>query len=334
MTGRACARASANIALAKYWGKDDVLCNLPAVPSLSLTLADLYTVTRVSFDATLSEDVLEISGVVQTGRAKARASELLDRVRALGSERRSARVQTHNNFPTASGLASSASGFAALALASTRAAGLTMPLSDVSAMARQSSASAARSLFGGWVALDHGAESARRVAPPEALDVRMIVAVTHPGPKSVGSTEGMQHTAKTSPYYAAWIAHAPELFRQVEAALTEGDLDALGEAAAQSALMMHACMWAARPPLIYFRPATLGVLQAIAELREQGVRAFPTMDAGPHVKVLVPAADAAAVEARVRQVEGVTGSLQAAPGPDARLIDDDEADLSLTPGAR
>jgi diphosphomevalonate decarboxylase len=158
-----------------------------------------------------------------------------------------------------------------------------------------------------------------RVAPPEHLPCAMLVAVTAAGPKAIGSTEGMRHTAETSPYYAAWVEHAPRVFEQVKAALLARDFAALGEATEQSALMMHASMFAARPAVVYFSAATLRVMERVRALRKEGRVAFYTMDAGPHVKVLTPAEDAEAVAASLQKVDGVQRLIVSSPGPDARV---------------
>ncbi len=317
--------ACSNIALAKYWGKADVARNLPAVPSLSLTLAGMQTTTRVVFDPTLAADTGTLDGAPLEGKPLARVVALLDRVRQLAGVTARARIETSNDFPTAAGLASSASGFAALALAATRAAGLELSLEETSALARASSASAARSLFGGFAALGAGAERGERIAPPDFFPVVMLVAVTARGPKTVGSTEGMQHTARTSPYYPAWVEHAPSLYEETRRAVLGRDLPALGAAMEQSALMMHASMLAARPAVIYFAPVTLAVVERVRALRAAGTDAYFTMDAGPHVKVLVEPADAVAVASALESVPGVERVIRCTPGPDAQLIDDEDA---------
>jgi diphosphomevalonate decarboxylase len=141
------ARARANIALAKYWGKSDVELNLPAVPSISVTLDPLITETTVELREGLAADELVLNGTAALGGELKRATELLDRVRALAGTKLRAHVESKNHFPTASGLASSASGFAALAAAARKAVGLPFDAEATSALARQSSASAARSVF-------------------------------------------------------------------------------------------------------------------------------------------------------------------------------------------
>jgi diphosphomevalonate decarboxylase len=320
-------RAHANIALAKYWGKADVPRNLPAVPSLSLTLDGMRTTTEVTFLPELLADELVLGGSSEQGKPLARASKLLTEVRGLAGVASFARVRSHNDFPTASGLASSASGFAALALAATRALGLELPEARVSALARAASASAARSLFGGYVELGASAEAAARVAGPEHWPLRMLVAVTSEAAKDTGSTDGMQHTASTSPYYASWVSDAPRLFAEVKAAVLGRDFARLAPAVEQSALAMHASMLAANPALIYFRPATLGVIEAVRALRKAGTAACFTIDAGPHVKVLVEPNSAAAARRALSSIDGVLRVLESAPGPDASVLSGGAAEL-------
>lgn len=321
-------RAHANIALAKYWGKADVARNLPAVPSLSLTLASMRTTTEVTFDRELTSDQLMLGGALQLGKPLLRATNLLNEVRSLAGVATFARVRSHNDFPTASGLASSASGFAALALGAVEALGLELPSERISALARAASASAARSLFGGYVELSAAAESAQRVAPPTHWPLTMLVAVTSEAAKDTGSTDGMQHTARTSPYYASWVDDAPRLFGEVKAAVLGKDFERLAPAVEQSALMMHASMLAANPALIYFRPATLAVIEAVRAERRRGSAACFTIDAGPHVKVLVEPNHVKAMATALANVEGVLRVLESAPGPDAAVIAGGAPELS------
>ncbi len=320
MTRRATAIARANIALAKYWGKSDVALNLPAVPSLSITLEPMRTETTVTFDAGLAIDELVLNGEPAKPGALARASKVLDRVRALAGSTHKARIESANNFPTASGLASSASGFAALVAAACSAAGLARDDARWSALARQASASAARSVYGGFVELPKGvpgdaALAAHPVAPESHWDVRIVVAVANEGAKETGSTEGMTLSERTSPYYRAWVECSDALLEQVRAGVLARDLTKLGEAMEQSTLAMHACMMASRPGLLYWQPATLGALATVKRLRKEGVEVYATMDAGPHVKALCHARDAERVAAALAGTPLVLRTLTARPGP-------------------
>ena len=320
----ASAVAHPNIALAKYWGKREGEGNVPAVPSLSVTLSGMRTTTTVSFDATLVDDELVLNGALVAGdaRPKVRATQLLDRVRAAASTSSRARVVSVNDFPTASGLASSASGFAALALAAVHAADLDWSAERVADLARRSSASAARSIFGGFVELDGGPcdGAARAVAPPNALDLRVIVAVTTEAEKATSSTDGMKLTQATSPYYAAWVADAPASHRAMRAALLAGDFTRVGELAERSALAMHACAMAAG--IVYVTGATLAALTEVRAMRASGLETYATIDAGPHLKCLVRAADVAAARARLENVPGVVRLIETTPGEGARLVDE------------
>lgn len=311
--------AHSNIALAKYWGKANRPGNYPAVPSLSMTLDRLATHTRVTFNSALSADELLLEGEPISGRPLARVTELLDKVRKLANLREFARVESRNNFPTAAGLASSASGFAALALAARQAAGLIDDRAAASAMARESSASAARSLYGGFVALELGADSAVPVVPKEAFDLRLLVAVTAAGEKSTASTDGMKHTTATSPYYPAWLESAPKIYDGVRRAVEACDFEQLGPLVEHSALLMHASMLAANPGIIYWNSGSLAAIEVVRRLRARGVGAYFTMDAGPHVKVLTLPHWEEEVESALDQAEGVRRVIRCSLGPDASV---------------
>jgi diphosphomevalonate decarboxylase len=317
----ATARACANIALVKYWGKRDSALNLPATGSLSLTLAALATETSVAFDAALGRDEIAIAGVGDDTRV----TDFLDLIRARAAITTRARVTSTNNFPTASGLASSASGFAALALAATRAAGLELAPRELSRLARRGSGSAARSLFGGFARMHAGDRDedcyAEPITSPLAARVRMVIAIVGGGaPKSHGSRDAMEHTAATSPLYSDWLALVPRDLIRAETALAGGDLRALGELAEANALAMHATALAARPAVVYWQPATLALLAQVRSLREDGRAAWATIDAGPHVKVLTTADDAAHVQRALAAVAGVTDVIVSEVGAAAAVV--------------
>ena len=311
---KAIAVAHPNIALSKYWGKREGTGNVPAVPSLSMTLEGLSTTTEVTFDAAIQADTLSIGGAAAPA---GRATELLDRVRAAAGIAARARVVSTNDFPTASGLASSASGFAALALAAVRAAGLDWSVERIAELARRSSASAARSLYGGFVELD--GETARPVAPRDHVDVRVLVCVTTEAAKDVSSREGMAETARRSPYYAAWLDTAPRIHVALRAALLARDVRRVGELAEESALAMHASAMAAG--IVYVSGATLEALKTVHALRRAGLLAYATMDAGPHLKCFVDARDSARARVELGRTPGVLRIIEASLGDGARIVE-------------
>jgi diphosphomevalonate decarboxylase len=316
------ARACANIALVKYWGKRDSVRNLPAAGSLSLTLSALVTETSVEWDDALERDELSLNG-----KPAPADTEFLDLVRSVAGFDKRARVVSENRFPTASGLASSASGFAALALAATRAANLELSQRDLSILARRGSGSAARSIYGGFVRMHAGTKTdgtdafATPIETSFVDDVRMVIAIVGGGvPKTHGSRDAMEHCAQTSPFYRAWIDTVLRDLVAAEAAIASRNIRALGEIAEANALAMHASAIAARPAIIYWQPATLAALATVRALRANGVAAWATMDAGPHVKVLTTREDAERIAAAMRDVDGVTATMISEAGGPAEVI--------------
>jgi len=323
---RATSIAHPNIALAKYWGKQTFGHNLPAVPSVSVTLEGMATRTTVEFDRGLARDELVLGGEAAPEGARVRAAGMLDRVRArAGGELGFARVTSANDFPTSSGLASSASAFAALACAALAAAGVEADAAEVSDLARKTSVSAARSAFGGYVELPLGREGderlpARPIAPGSVLPLVVLVGVVTERAKDVPSTEGMAHTVRTSPYYPAWVASSPALAARVSRAILAGDFSALGVAAEESALLMHASALGATPGILYFQPATVALIGAVRAMRARGLEAYFTIDAGPHVKVLARPDEAERVAAELAAAPGVLRVLRARAGEGARVV--------------
>lgn len=318
----ATARAHSNIALAKYWGKRDAALNIPAVGSISITLDALHTDTTVTFDAALSEDQLWLDDREQPAD---RVSAVLDLVRERADLDQRARVASTNNFPTGAGLASSASGFAALAVAACAAAGLDVGPRELSVLARRGSASAARSIFGGYVELHAGtlADGSDAFAEPllDTADwpLSVVVAITDPGAKAVSSTTGMQATSASSPFYEAWVESSPASLDRMRAGILARDLETVGELAEHSCLALHSLMLTTRPALIYWNPATVAAIHTVRELRAEGLPVYFTIDAGPQVKALCLPADAPQVAAALQGVPGMREIRTSALGPAARV---------------
>lgn len=322
----ATARAQPNIALIKYWGKRDATLNLPAVGSISITLDSLRTETRVTFAREFNHDALQLDGNNDV-RATARVSACLDLLRARAGTDWFAHIESNNNFPTSAGLASSASGFAALVRAGSAALALSLDESEMSILARRGSGSAARSIFGGFVEMDKGTRTdgadayAHRLLAAQAWPLTVIVAVTSRDTKKTGSTDGMTASQKTAPFYATWVADAPADLAAARAAILRRDFAALAALSEFSCLKMHAVMLATRPGLIYWSGATVECLHRIRTLREQqGLGVFFTVDAGPQVKAVCLPTDADAVAKALADVPGVVAVMTSALGNGASLI--------------
>lgn len=287
MSRTATARSHPNIAVIKYWGKRDPVLNLPAVPSVSLTLSKFHTTTAVTWGT--SADSFQLNEKPASERDSQKVFRFLD---LIDADRPPCSVHSINNFPTAAGLASSASAFSALAMAGLEASGREIDPIDCSLLARQGSGSASRSLWGGWVqwamgtrpdGLDsHGIP----IAPKDHWDVCMVIAVVSDQRKSISSRAGMLDTAATSPMYASWCDTGQQDVDIAIEAIRNRDLPTLGQQMEISTLKMFSTMFTTIPSIRYWKPDTLKVVEMVEELRHSGIPCWYTMDAGPNIKIL------------------------------------------------
>ena len=277
------ARAHANIALVKYWGKEDEEQVIPYNSSLSLTLDKLYTDTIIE---TSDKDVFVLNGIMQGKNETEKIFRFVDRLRQLSHRKNPVRITSVNNFPTAAGLASSASGFAALATAANRYFNLNMSKKELSVITRFGSGSATRSLFGGFVIWQKDENPYAYEYDSAEWDIAMIVVVINKEKKEISSKEAMRRTVQTSPYYPAWVLSAQSDIENMKKAIKKHDFRVVGEITQSNALRMHASMMSAVPPIIYWQPETLNVLRLVDELNKKGLDCYATMDAGPNVKIL------------------------------------------------
>ena len=306
--------AHPNIALVKYWGKQDGPGNRPATPSLAITLAGLTTTTSVE---AADRDVIRVNGEVSDE----------SRIQGFIGEMRHAfdlppvAVDTRNDFPTGAGLASSASGFAALVTAVDAAFDLGLSTLERSAWARRGSASAARSIHGGFATLaSHDGEwTARRLLDKDAWPLEVVVAVTDERKKDVPSSAGMARSRATSPFYGAWCRTTAADYETACRAVAERDFEALATVAEHSCFKLHALMLSTRPALVYWNAATLEAVSAVRRVQEQGVPVFPTIDAGPQVKAVCAPGHSDAVVDALRGVPGVKRVIASGLGEGAHI---------------
>jgi diphosphomevalonate decarboxylase len=319
----ATAIANPNIAFIKYWGNSDHHLRIPSNGSISMNLEGLYSRTQVSFEPSLQHDQLVLNGNQTKGIALERVSALLEHVREMAGLRQCALVESENNFPTGTGIASSASAFAALALAASCAAGLELDERELSRLARRGSGSACRSVPGGfveWIAGEDDESSyAVSIAPPEHWDLVDHVAIVSQEHKPTGSNEG-HPLADTSLLQAPRLADTPRRLDICRLAILKRDFQALAEVMEVDSNMMHAVMMTSAPILLYWQPATLGVMRSVVGWRKGGIPACYTIDAGPNVHVICQADYASQVKERLEQVPGVKKVLTASPGRPARCL--------------
>jgi len=314
------ARAYANIALVKYWGKHTVRGNGPATPSISLCLDALQTDTEVSRIKNDFDEVY-LDNKVADEKTTKRIVSYLDIWRKEKILKDHFRISSVNSFPTASGLASSASGFAALATALAPFAEIIISRTQLSQWARMGSGSAARSVPGGISALPSGGNpSARKVIGYQDVPWGMVVCVVDAPSKDVGSTEGMILSSKTSPYYNAWVKTAKTDYSLMLKSLKEGDFTSVGKITEENALAMHSCMIATRPSLVYWSGVTIELLHAVKIWRKNGLETYATIDAGPHVVFLAKRSDLNRVESEAKKIDGVLNTFIANPAPGAEVI--------------
>ena len=287
------AYAPSNIALSKYWGKRDRALNLPLNSSISISLADFGSHTAIEpAPAGRDEVLLDGQSLDLQSAFATRALQFADLFR--GQRTLPLRIETRNTIPTAAGLASSASGFAALTKALCGAFALSLSETDMSRIARIGSGSATRSLWHGFVKWPKG-------SAPDGFDshgihldhvwndLRIAIVPIDKSEKPQSSRNGMNHTAQTSPLFAAWPDQAEADCAFIEAAIKERNFVDLGPRVEANALAMHATMIAARPPLAYLTDKSWAVLARLWEARARGLMAFATMDAGPNVKLIFEA---------------------------------------------
>ena len=318
------ARAGANFALVKYWGKADARLNVPAVGSISITLDSLFTDTTVELAHDLTDDELTLDGK-RRGEDTAKVSACIDLLRRKAGVDTRVRIVSRNNFPTGAGLASSASGYAALVRAAEAAFGLTLTPRERSIVARFGSGSAARSIFGGFVEMHAGTAPDGNDSFAEPLldaaewPLEVVIAVTAKEEKAIGSRTGMTRSADSSPYYAAWVAGQPPDLSAARTAIRARDFTPLAAVAEHNCLKMHAAALTARPPLVYWNGATVECLRIVQLLRAGGVPVFFTIDAGPQLKAVCERGARDKVAAALREVPGVLDVLTSALGPGAEL---------------
>ena len=319
----AIAIAHPNIAFIKYWGNRDDALRLPQNGSISMNLAELDTRTTVSFNPSLRSDYLTLNGTTVTGAGLQRVSAMLDLVRQQASRPMFAEVVSANSFPTGAGIASSASAFAALALAASTAVGLQLDQVALSRLARRGSGSACRSIPAGFTEWHTGTQDSDSYAISIALEnhwaLTDCVAVVESGHKPTGSTQG-HALANTSSLQAARVTGAPARLERCRQAILRRDFGALADVAELDSNLMHAVMMTSQPMLMYWSPATLEIMRQVSAWRRAGLPACYTIDAGANVHVICPSESAQEVEKRLRDLPSVSAVLTSTVGGPARLV--------------
>ena len=289
-----------------------------------MNLDELYTRTTVSFQPSLSSDELTINQHKVTGQGLERISAILDLIRGMANIHERAEVVSENNFPSGAGIASSASAFAALALAGSKASGLSFSEVELSRLARRGSGSASRSIPGGFVEWQAGTTDedsfAFSMAPADHWEFVDCIAVVSAAHKKTGSTEG-HSIAPTSPLQAARVADAPRRLELCRNAILNRDFDTFAVIVELDSDMMHSVMMTSTPALHYWKPASVEVMNCVRQWRVEGIPVCYTVDAGPNVHVICPETEAQIIEKRLREIKGVENVLVARAGGPAKIVE-------------
>ncbi|MBO0451768.1 diphosphomevalonate decarboxylase [Candidatus Enterococcus murrayae] len=324
------ARAYTNIALIKYWGKENQDLIIPMNNSLSLTLDAFYTETCVTFSEDITEDLFYLDHQLQDSKATLKVSRFLDLVRSKADCSLHAVVKSQNFVPTAAGLASSASGLAALAGAASAALNLTLSPEELSRLARRGSGSACRSIYGGfaeWQKGDSDETSYATSIPSDGFenDLSMVFVVVNDAQKDISSRDGMQRTVETSAFYNGWLQTISQDLAKAKKAIANKDFTALGEVTEASALKMHGTTLAATPPFTYWSAESMKAMNLVRHFRESGLPCYFTMDAGPNVKILVERKNEAALLNALKDQFNAQQIVVAHAGPKIEILTEEEA---------
>ena len=321
---KATAVAPANIAFIKYWGKADPTTKIPSNNSVSMNLSEMTTTTTVEFSDRLDQDSVRFLGEdVVTDREIARVISALDAIRSAANTKKKARVVTKNSFPKATGIASSASGFASLAKASFAALSHPVEEKNLSRFCRTLSGTACRSIPDGITEWEKGADAdtsfAHSLYPPEYWDICDVVAIVSKTMKKVRSSDG-HALAHTSPFYNDRIKGIDAKVSALKKAMEKKDFSAFGTIIEEEALNMHAICLTSRPGLLYWEPQTAAVMKLVLFLREHHeIESYFTIDAGPSVHVICEGKNAAKVAEGLKAVPGVMQVVVNRPSKGARL---------------
>jgi len=283
----------------------------------------LETHTTIDFSDNYEEDTANLDGAVLTGRNMDRILRVVDPPREYASMDSKFKMMSRNDFPTQAGLASSSSGFAALAIATVNALGIDFTKEEISKYARLGSGSAARSIHGGFVYWNkgnsHETSFAQQICGPDEFDMNAVIAIVHEGKKEVTSDVG-HNLAHTSPFDAVRIRRSESQAKEIRKAILGDDFTKVGETAEENCKYMHAVMMTSTPPLFYWTPETLRLIRSTQAMRKEGLESYFTIDAGPNVHYFCRPEDTYELQKTLDEIEGVIKTIPVKPARDSQTI--------------
>lgn len=320
---KATAIATSNIALIKYWGKKDEKLRLPSNGSISVNLSNLLTTTTVEFSPELKEDVIIYNKIpISEGRTQKRVTTHLDRIRSLAKLNYRVKIVTETNFPDAAGLASSASGYAALTVAATSAAGLKLSQKQLSILARVASGSACRSIPDGYVEWFEGETNetsyAKSIFPYDYWKIAITVVIVSREKKEVSSTQG-QKVLSANPFFLTRLSRMKGKIVAVKKLIKKRRFTEFGQLVEKEALELHAMTLTSIPPIIYWQPDTVRVMKLVSRWRKEGFEIYFTIDAGPNLFLISEEKNVSRLIKKLKE-NNIRDFIENKPSVGARLI--------------
>lgn len=298
--------APSNIALCKYWGKRNLELNLPVTSSLSISLANKGSIAEIAVtNANEHEIFIDNEHLPAECQYAQRLSSYLDLFKFSNNHYR---LHLNFNIPIASGLASSACGFASIVKAVDDLYEWNLDNKSLSILARLGSGSACRSVYDGFVEWHHGKQSDGMDSYATLINdpwpqLYLGLCIVSKAKKAVSSREGMQRTVETSDLYCAWPEKTVQDLMELKTAIDKKDFELLGRTVESNAMTMHATMLASWPPLMYSQPKTVTIIQQIWALRQKGLSVYFTQDAGPNLKLLFLKSNLKEIQANFPEME-------------------------------
>jgi diphosphomevalonate decarboxylase len=312
--------AHPNFALIKYWGKSDASNNLPDMSSISITIDTLFSSAKVSFDSSLKKDLWVLNDIEQESLGQIKPT--MNYLKSFKLVKDFCVIESTNNFPTAAGLASSASGVASIVTAINELFNLNLSEKELINAAILGSGSAPRSLYSGFVYLNKKNYSCETILDSNQWPLKIIICQTSSDRKLVSSRDGMRISKSTSSYYKDWVNDQENDIKKALKAIKMKDFDLLGAVSEDSCKKMHKVMETSNPPLIYRNATTHLCIQKIEEMKVNGIGIFHTIDAGPQVKIICKAQHTDQVISEMQSIPNIQDIIEVNIGQGARLTNE------------
>jgi len=268
--------------LIKYHGLKKPKQRIPYHDSISVCVKALSTITTVETLDFLTKNEIVINGKEPARKDKERVETVLRRLRRLVGFSGNFKVVSENSLKTGKGLGFSASGFAALGLAASKALGLNVDMVSLSEIVRLGAGSSTRSLAGGfaiWYSNKNGRSYAERLSAPQDINFSMLIVPIHSNVK----TDEAHAEVVSSPLFRARLRNVHGLLKTMREAIMTGDTAAIGQLAEEDTLNLHAITMTGKSHMVLWEPDTIRIIKEVIRMREERILAWYSIDTGPSV---------------------------------------------------